>query len=77
MTRADTKEIKFDDAAVKTGDGSEKKRPREEANGSEESAAKKVDTKTEEPGSNGTKRAREEETGEEKPAKKVDVKSDS
>ncbi|PVH82600.1 hypothetical protein DL98DRAFT_513708 [Cadophora sp. DSE1049] len=77
--KAGTKEIKFEDAPVKAEDGSEKKRPREDANGSEESAAKKIDTKTEEPASNGNKRAREEDAGaaEEKPAKKVDVKSDS
>ncbi|KAH7384784.1 hypothetical protein BKA64DRAFT_711905 [Cadophora sp. MPI-SDFR-AT-0126] len=77
--KADTKEVKSEDAPVKTEDGSETKSHREEANGAGASAAKKVDTKIDEPASNGNKRAREEDTGaaEEKPAKKVDVKSDS
>lgn len=73
MLRASTKDVSFEDSPVKTEESS--KRPRED--GAEESAAKKVDTKSDGPASNGNKRAREDDASEEKPAKKVDVKSDS
>ncbi|KAL2061918.1 hypothetical protein VTL71DRAFT_7296 [Oculimacula yallundae] len=63
--KAESKDVKSDDAPVKA------------ENGAGESAAKNVDTKTDEPSSNGNKRAREDDTSEENPAKKQDVKSES
>ncbi|KAH6717045.1 hypothetical protein BKA61DRAFT_316901 [Leptodontidium sp. MPI-SDFR-AT-0119] len=75
--KAESKDVKSEDAPVKTEESSGNKRPREEGNDAEESAAKKVDTKSDEPASNGNKRSREEDASEEKPAKKVDIKSGS
>ncbi|KAH7313148.1 hypothetical protein BKA65DRAFT_154036 [Rhexocercosporidium sp. MPI-PUGE-AT-0058] len=75
--KAESKDVKSEDTSVKTEEPSDKKRPREEENVAEDSAAKKVDTKPNEPTANGNKRTREEDASENKPAKKVDTKSDS
>ncbi|CZT00531.1 related to RNA-binding protein La1 [Rhynchosporium graminicola] len=75
--KAESKDVKSEDAPVKSEDSPNQKRPREDENGTGESAAKKVDTKSDEPSSNGNKRAREDDTSEGNAAKKVDTKSES